>query len=93
MSSPFASSRHGVCCERYRRAILHAPAADEQRCAGPHVGATLLHKPEAFRVDNPDSDLASLVRRFQERVESELPSLYVWFAASSLHVTLRALES
>ena len=63
------------------------------RRAGPHVGATLMHKPEAFRVGHPNSQLALLVRHFQERVKREVPSMYVWFAESSLHVTLRALES
>ena len=61
--------------------------------AGPHIGATLMHRPEAFRDSSPDWHLTQLVRSFRERVERELPSMYVWFAEHSLHVTLRALES
>jgi len=83
----------GSCVDHIERLMTRARAAVVPRRAGPHVGATLMHKPEAFRVGHPDSQLAMLVRRFQERIERELPSMYVWFAESSLHVTLRALES
>jgi hypothetical protein len=53
-----------------------------------------MHRPQAFSKGSATpSPLVRLVRGFQERVERELPSMYVWFAEQSLHVTLRALES
>lgn len=35
--------------------------------------------------------LATMVRAFRERVDEELPGMYVWFDDSSLHITVRAL--
>lgn len=61
------------------------------------MGATLMHRLSAFSGgvvgEAGLSPLPSMVRKFRERVEMELPGVYVWFADESLHVTLRALES
>ena len=77
--------------------LLLLAALSEHTCsgsAGPHIGATLMHRLAAFTGGSAvPSPLATLVRNFQERVQRELPSMYVWFAEQSLHVTLRALES
>jgi hypothetical protein len=35
--------------------------------------------------------LLAAVEEFRRRVEEEVPGLYCWFDAGSLHVTLRAL--
>ena len=56
-----------------------------------------MHRLSAFSNGAVDGSgiisLLATVRRFRERVDRELPGVYVWFADESLHVTLRALES